>query len=270
MKIRELHSLTSTSISQMNQTLSGEFGAGELSILITSPDTSISDEGIATLAMTSEKYPGCILGCRTVDAEHPERVQLPGWQWSTSDGRWTSDWMIELKADPGSLDITACEALSPEAVVIPNEAWLKIGPFDTNLTAKHAVFDWCRRAYAAGFPCLEVRDARALTPHAITQNYDARVQAYLVALPDTLHIAKTHGLPLPRFRLLSRLLHHAITEEISRVRFGADYGFPISKSKRTIWYFRNVANALTRERVLSTLRHALLCYLPGFKSQIDR
>lgn len=253
-----------------NIKIDGAFALQHNAVVFLSCDAKLPEASLALLSELSATSAQCLIGCQTVDANQPRRLQLPGWNWSATEGRWTTDWMIRLKAIPDSLAIERRGTLSPEAMVIPRDAWRKVGPFDTHLTVKHAVIDWCRRAHAAGFPCLEVRDARVLVEYSATQDYDAKIKAYLAALPDTLYIAKKYGLPMSRFRLIIQLLRQSISEEVSRVRFRADYGFEISSFKRVVWYAKNVLQALTRDRVLSTVRHAALSYFPGLRSHTNR
>ncbi len=74
-------------------------------------------------------------------------------------------------------------------------------------------------------------------------------------------LAGKHRLPMGRMRLAWQFLHKAISEELGRVGYWADYGCSISLFKRSVWYVRNLFLAIKRARmpamILSVFKHLI-------------
>jgi hypothetical protein len=261
---------TASLTSDRNKSLATAFAERHDAVLLADPELDVSEAALAALTEVWSAHPNCVVGCRTVDADQHQRLQFPGWRWSPQDARWRGEWFAELKADPTASATTECEVLSPETILVARDIWEIVGPFDSELSFKYAVIDWCHRVRQAGFSCLEARNAAVFLKRPPPTRYDGKVTAYLSTLPDTLRIAGRWGQPYPRYWMVLRLLRQSVVEETARVRFWVDYGVHLSIAKRSVWYFRNLITAVTRERVMVTIRLGIISCLTGGKSKVDR
>jgi hypothetical protein len=249
------------SASSRTDALVRAFSSDHAAALLLDAHATMTEKSLSALVQAWRIHPRAVLGGRIVDARWPQRVQLPGWRWSEAKGVWQPDWMIEIKADPAAPEVLPCVWLNPEILLVPRDAWEVVGGFDPRIDPPLAVIDWCLRARKAGFQCYEVQTAFALKQILPTERRGPWGPTHLSDLPGMLILAGKHQLPTRRMRLAWLFMHKAISEELGRVRYWADYGSQISLFKRTVWYVRNLVLAIKRARIpamiLGMLRHLI-------------
>lgn len=241
------------SVSERTDALLRAFTSEHAAVLLLDARATFPESSLTALVQAWRAQPHALLGVRTVDAALPQRVQMPGWRWSDIEGEWRPEWLFEIKADPTAPEFMPCTWVNPEALLIPRKVWEVVGGFDPRLNPPLAVIDWCLRARQAGFPCFEVQTAVVMKPHTTPQRPGPWVSTHLADLPGMLTLARKHRLPMGRVRLAWQFLHRAVSKELGRVHYWADYGYHISTPKRTVWYLRNLLLALKRARVSSIL-----------------
>lgn len=245
------------SVSERTKALAEAFANKHAAVLLLDACTTLPEASLSALTQALFAQPTALFGCRIVDARRPQRIQLPGWRWSEIECEWRPEWLIELKADQTASKIMPCDWLNPNALLVPRQVWETVGGLDSRLDPPLAVVDWCLRARRAGFPCYEVQNAPALIHLSLPKDRASQIFAHLATLPGTLTLAHKHHLPIGRLQLSWRLLVAAINDETGRVRFWADYGYPVRLPKRGLWYLRNLLLALRRERVRGTIKQVV-------------
>lgn len=244
-----------------NRLLDEAYAGGAEAVVLTTAQLSVHQQTMEELHRVHMAHPRAIAGCRVMDASHTTHFLLPGWRWSAADCEWHSEWSIEIKPDPTAPAVLSYDWLNPDVLLIPRTAWDTVGHFDPALSSPLAAVDWCLRARKAGFQCYEVQTAFALKQPPPTERRVPWGPTHLPDLPGMLILAGKHQLPTGRMRLAWQFMHKAISEELGRVRFSADYGCNISLVKRTAWYLRNLFLAIKRARIpamiLSVFKHLI-------------
>lgn len=244
-----------------NRLLAEAFSGGAEAVVLTTSRSLVSQQVLDELHRVHMAHPAAVAGCRVMDPSHTTHFLLPGWRWSALHFEWRLEWCIEIKPDPTGPTLMSCDWLNPDVLLIPRTAWNAAGPFDPSLAPQLAAIDWCLRARKGGIKCFEVQTAVAFKQPSSAKHKGPWGTTHLPDLPGMLILAGKHQLPMGRRRLAWQFMHKAVSEELGRVRYWADYDFRLSTPKRTVWYLRNLILALKRARIPSLVLSVLWGYL---------
>ena len=241
------------SCSALNRMIAAAFDQDALAVLILANEVEPTENSLQALLSARSQHPLAILGGRIFSAKHPNLFVHTGYWWSAAELDWCMGSYVELLADPTAPVITSADWLITTALLIPREAWLATGGFDIGFGAFLADVDWCLRARKAGFECLLVNDARfrahKFPLFAAPTEYER--------LRSSLRLASKHSMPCGMGRLVIKRIVADFAHELIRVGFWTDYGSAIGMSKRVLWYLRNLALALTRDRLRSAVKDTI-------------
>lgn len=226
-----------------SRSIGAAFARGSESvILVTADDIVLPDPTRRELEAALRNHPDAAVGCRICDPTYPARALAPGWMWFEDELQWRPRLCVDIGPEIDTADPVSCDWTNPEVIGFSVEMWRRVGQFDESLNLSMSIIDWCARARQLGFRCLQVQ-ASAMAPASFGWFTGNRVAC---TLKDVLLFAKYHGLPRSHWRLAPALIAREILQTCTSVRFGANYGHPISLLQRTLWYLSNLYTGMRR------------------------
>src|SRR5207249_11401812 len=74
---------------------------------------------------------------------------------------------------------------------------------------------------------------------------------------STLLLARKHSVPYGLLALAFRQVHSQVSAELGRLDFRTDYGARVGFLRRTLWFLRNLFEALRRERLRNKVQQTV-------------